>query len=267
MFPRLFPIGTKHKGLKQLDSRSPNSTIFTRTGFHTAIMYHIAKYLDLPSLYNLAGTNRDLRYFCLHDQSYQKRVRDTLHDTWAVPTAAEHRLPFPDGYPAPNASGDWLLYGYYVFKTESMKNRRRIFGLLDQMEKVYLQRAREKGYLDSPHADQMQEYLRAKIDQQLLLHKLDSMNNYPLLIKCMTWLNHALAEDLCEEPYRGRHLGPAVQRVRNEVQGKKTGSKRLLQRYERGIQRVIGVRMQLFMAEKRKYGAPRVFAPVESALG
>ena len=47
----------------------------------------------------------------------------------------------------PTAKGDWLLYGHHVHKTQSMRNRRRIFNIIDQLDFQYKIKAAKTGYI------------------------------------------------------------------------------------------------------------------------
>lgn len=262
MLPRLYPIGGKPGRLDGLDSRTRNSTIFLRSGPHEHIFSSIIKYLELSDLYNLAVICKELRYYCLTDSGYQIAVRGALQQTqWALPVAPEISDKLQDGYPDSSISGDWLLYGTHIHKTNSMRNRSRIFKIIVQMETQYRANATKEGYLNGPNSTQMQNYLRASIEQQLLIHKLNEMYDYELFIKCMKILNGAYREDLNCSKFTGSQIPVAVESVKREMRGKKMLVRRPLGRWLKGLDGAVRERMSLFMIEKNKNAQMRVFTP------
>jgi len=264
MFPRLHPVGAKQGRLDGLDDRTHHAIVFLRTGAHEHIFPTITKYLDISDLYNLAATCKELRYHALTDISYQLSVREALRrKQWTMPVPAEIPAKCPDGYPAPTAIGDWLLYGTHINKTNSMRNRRRIFDLIGQMERQYTSKAKSEGYLNGPHAAQMQKYLRSSIEQQLLIHKLNTMYDYDLFIKCMRIFNQAYKEDLKKRLFTGTKMPIAVENVKQEMKGRKPLPMRNPGRAAKDINSVVKERMKLFMIEKTKFAQKRVFVPVQ----
>ena len=84
-----------------------------------------------------------------------------------------------------------------------MRNRRRIFNIIDQLDFLYKIKAVNAGYISGPHAEQKQLYLRTLVDQQLLLRKLNEMYDFELFVKALTALNKAYVEDLRTERVYG----------------------------------------------------------------
>jgi hypothetical protein len=267
MFPRLHSIGGKPGRLDGLGTRTHNSTIFLRTGGYEHIFPSITQYLDLSSLYNLAAACKELRYYSLTEPTYQLTVRNAIRETqWAMPVASEIPDKVPDGYPDPNTTGDWLLYGTHIHKTNSMRNRRRIFNLMSQMESQYITKATDEGYLNGPNSKQMQNYLRASLEQQLLIRKLNGMFDYDLFVKCMKIFNQAYKEDLKSPRFTGTQMPIAVENVKKEMRGKKALAMRQPGRAAKEMNYVIKERMKSFMVEKHKCGGERTFVPVREGL-
>ena len=223
------------------------------------VFLNIASHLALSDLYNLAALSKELRHRCLTTSSYQNIVRARLSTIWATPVPSEYPTVISEGYPHLNASGDWLLYGYHVHKTDSMRNRRRIFDLTAQIESQYHRKAAELGYTSGPTAEKKQLYLRAIVDQQLLLRKLNEMYDFDLFIKSLTELNKAYAADLTKQKFAGNKLPRAVERVRRMMEGKAGREKRHPGRaLEQRMLAKINERMQLIMLEKERYSQRRV---------
>src|SRR5271170_8069737 len=111
------------------------------------IFLNIADRLPIHDLYTISILNKDIRRRTLTTDAYQTLVRDRLKSfVWALPLESEIPEKAPDGYPLPTLTGDWLLYGYHIHKTNSLRNRRRIFNILAQMECRYLDNANDAGY-------------------------------------------------------------------------------------------------------------------------
>jgi hypothetical protein len=228
------------------------------------IFINIASYLSLSDLYNLSALSKAIRYRCLTTTSFQYLVRNRLFETWAVPISREYAFASRslDEFPHPNARGDWLHYGYQVFKTDSMRNRRRIFNIITQIKSQYFVKAVEEGYLAGPHAEQKQMYLRAIVDQQLLLGKLNEMYDFELFIKALTVFNKAYEKDLTKQKFRGSKLPQAVEIVKALMEGKPSNSKsRPSQAVERRMMAKIDERMKLLLIEKQMYRRPRRAEP------
>jgi len=262
MFPRLHAIGKKEGRLDGLETRSSQEIIFFKSGAHEHIFPLMASYLDTSSLYNLASTCKQLRHYCLTDETYQNFVRNTLISSWAIPTVPELPSKIPDGYPSPQATGDWLLYGTHVHKTNSMRNRRRIFHILDQMEHQYVLNATEAGYLQGPNSEKMQQYLRASIEQQLLIGELNQMYDYSLFIKCMKIFNQAYKEDLKHPLFTGSEMPLAVHAVKKAMAGSHVLAIRDPGRLGKEVTGAMKERMRLFMIEKTKYAQKRKFVKI-----
>ena len=160
------------------------------------VFLNIATHLSISDLFNISILNKTLRYRCITTSSYQNLVRDQLKGTFALPVPAEILPHYPSGFPFPTASGDWLLYGYHVHKTSSMRNRRRIFNLISQLKSRYLIKAEAEGYLSGPQSEQKQKYLRTIVDQQLLLRRLNGTYHFELMVKVLGELNKAVSADL-----------------------------------------------------------------------
>jgi hypothetical protein len=223
------------------------------------VFLNIASHLGLSDLYTLATLSKGLRHRCLATPSYQNIVRARLFTIWATPVPSEYPAVISEGYPHPSAIGDWLLYGYHVHKTESMRNRHRIFDLTAQIEAQYHRKATELGYASGPTAEKKQTYLRAIVDQQLLLRKLNEMYDFDLFIKSLTELNKAYAADLTKTKFTGNKLPRAVEKVRGMMEGKAGREKRHPERaLEQRMLAQINERMQLVMLEKERYSQRRV---------
>jgi hypothetical protein len=178
------------------------------------VFLNIAGQLQLDGLYALSALNKDFRNRALRNVSYQNLVRKKLFETWAVPLETEYPLKIPDEYPHPLACGDWLRYGWDVFRTPSMCNRRRIFTLIRQLEWQYRFKAKEACYLEVPNSHAMQSYFRALVDQQLLIHRLNEITDFDLFLQVMDLFNEAFSKDLRKPKFRGNELPAAVQATR-----------------------------------------------------
>jgi hypothetical protein len=64
----------------------------------------------------------------------------------------------------PTLMGDWLLYGYHIHKTALLRNRRRIFNILAQIECRYLDNANNVSYLGGPLFMLMKMNLHAQVE-------------------------------------------------------------------------------------------------------
>jgi hypothetical protein len=169
------------------------------------IFLNIANRLPLPDLYTISILNKDIRRRTLTSEPYQTLVRDRLKSfAWALPLESEIPEKAPDGYPVPTLTGDWLLYGYHIHKTNSLRNRRRIFNLLAQMECRYLDNANDAGYLGGPFSDIMRINLHAQVEQQLILATVVKMQDWDLLDQILTMLNEAHETDLL---WYGKFMG------------------------------------------------------------
>src|SRR5438552_1112992 len=193
MFPRLHAT-IKPKRLETCKNATPSEDFLSSSP--DPVFLIVASQLPISDLYTIAALSKHLRHRCLTTISYHNIVRERLFKTWATPLPSEYPVNIPEGYAHPSATGDWLLYGQHVYKTHSMRNRRRILNIIDQLKQKYNQKGMEDGYLAGPHAEQKQRYLRAIIDQQLLFRKLNEMYDFNMLINALTVLNKAYAEDL-----------------------------------------------------------------------
>jgi hypothetical protein len=226
------------------------------------VFLNIAEYLPIADLYTISSLNKTIRYRALTTTSFQTIIRRKLLGAWAVPIQSEYPNPIPQGYAHSRAEGDWLLYGTHVFKTQSMRNRRRIFNLVNQLKSQYTKKATEAGYLDGPNSSSMKSYFATLIDQQLLIHRLNELCNYDLFVKVMEILNKAVSEDLRGPKFRGTKLPIAVDLAMGMMQGKLPVQRRnpavpMMRR----ISDKIDERMKLFFLEKKVYENPRTGAP------
>ena len=223
----------------------------------------IAKHLDICDLYNIASLNKFIRYRCLTTQSFQNIVRAHLFKTWAAPTPPEDVTHAPDAYPEifphPTARGDWLLYGQRVFQSDSMRNRRRIFKIIEQLQRQYVHNATQSGYLSGTYAEQKQAYVRAIVEQQLLLKDLQ-LYDFNVFMQALTILNKACEADLRRPKFRGNKLPQAVEKVKGLIVGNSVRSShrsRLDRHIEQRIMSKITERMGLVMEEKKRDRRPR----------
>ena len=256
MFPRLWTT-IKPSRLELYANRNPSKDILSK--FPDLVFLKIASYLPLSDLYNISILSKQQRYRCLTTQSYQNLVRTHLFNTWATPIPSEYPAKIQDGFPRQQATGDWLLYGHHVYKTASMRNRRRIFNLIDQLESLYLLKGTQEGYLSGPNSEQQQIYLRAMVDQQLLLRKLNHMYNFDLFVKAATELNNAYAQDLMKPRLMGTKLPPAVEKVKKMMAGKVAlGERRPGRGMEKKIQEKINERLKFNSIENEVWRRTRV---------
>jgi hypothetical protein len=256
MFPRLYTI-IKPSRLELCGNPSPSNDILSK--LPDLIFLKIASYLPLSDLYNISTLSKQQRRRCLTTQSYQNLVRTHLFNTWATPIPSEYPAKIQDGFPHQNATGDWLLYGYHVYKTSSMRNRRRIFNLIDQLESQYLLKGAQEGYLSGPNSEQQQIYLRAMIDQQLLLRKLNQMYDFELFVKAATELNNAYAQDLMKPRLMGTKLPSAVEKVKKMMVGKVAlGERRPGRGMEKRITEKINERLKFNTIENQVWRRTRV---------
>jgi len=218
------------------------------------VFLNIASHLPISALFNLSLLNKTLRHRCLTTSSFQNIVRDQLKGTFAFPVPAEIQPHHPSGFPFPTASGDWLLYGYHVHKTQSMRNRRRIFNLISQLKSLYPIKATAEGYLSGPQSEQKRNYLRTVVDQQLLLRRLNGMYDFELFVKVLGELNKAVSQDLMKAKFTGTKLPKAMEKVRGMVEGNKGGGKQPpTQAMDMKIMAKIDERMVLVKLEKERY--------------
>ena len=203
--------------------------------------------------------SKTLRHRCLATRSYQNIVRKRLLKTWATPVPSEYPSKLQEGYAHSKATGDWLLYGHHVHKTQSMRNRHRIFNLIDQLVSMYKVKAISEEYTSGPHAEQKQLYLRTIIDQQLILRKLNEMYDFELFVKALTTLNKAYVEDLRTDKFMGTKLGPAVEKVKQIMRRKVALPARSPPRAIEGrlVER-INERMKFNFLENKKYTRSRI---------
>jgi hypothetical protein len=180
------------------------------------IFLNIANLLPSNDLYTISILNKDFRRRTLTSESYQTLVRDRLKSfAWALPLESEIPEKAPDGYPMPTLTGDWLLYGYHIHKTNSIRNCRRIFNILAQMECRYLDNANHVGYLGGPFSEIMRVNLQAQVEQQLILANVVEMQDWDLLDHILTILNEAQENDLFwYGKFRGKGLPVAVATAR-----------------------------------------------------
>jgi hypothetical protein len=178
------------------------------------VFLNIAEQLQLDGLYALSALNKDFCNQALRNVSYQNLVHKKLFETWAVPVETEYPLKISYEYPHLLACRNWLLYGWDIFRTPSMRNRRRIFTLIRQLEWQYRFKAKEACYLEGPNSHAMQLYFRALVDQQLLIHRLNKITDFNLFLQVMGLLNEAFSKDLRKPKFRGNELPAAVPVVR-----------------------------------------------------
>ena len=135
-----------------------------------------------------------------------------------------------------------------------MRNRRRIFNLIAQLESLYPVKATVKGYLSGPQSEQKRGYLRTIVDQQLVLRRLNGMYDFELLVKVLGELNKAVSQDLMKAKFTGTKLAKAMEKVKGMVEGKKGGVKQgPTQAMEKKIMAKIDERMVLVKLEKERY--------------
>ena len=256
MFPRLH-TKVKAERLEMCANPTPSNDILSNSP--DLVFLNIASHLPLSDLYTVAVLSKTLRHRCLTSRSYQNVVRKRLLKTWATPIPSEYPSKMQEGYAHSKATGDWLLYGHHVHKTQSMRNRRRIFNLIDQLDSLYKVKAINEEYALGPHAEQKQLYLRTIIDQQLLLRKLNEMYDFELFVKALTMLNKAYARDLKTERFMGTKLGPAVEKVKQMMRGKVALPARPPPRAIEGrlVQR-INERMKFNFLENERYPPSRI---------
>ena len=131
MFPRLHTT-VKPERLEICAHPTLSNDILSKSP--DLVFLKIASHLTLSDLYTVAVLNKHLRHRCLTSYSYQNVVRKRLFKTWATPIPSEYPAKNQEGYAYATAKGDWLLYGHHVHKTQSMRNRRRIFNIIDQLD-------------------------------------------------------------------------------------------------------------------------------------
>lgn len=270
MFPRLH-LTVKPERLDLCNNQHPSNDPLSTSP--DLVFLGISKHLDLPDLYTLSTLNKTLRYRCLTTETFQNQVRNRIQKTWAAPLSSEYPHPLPQGYAHSSASGDWLLYGYHVFKTNSMRNRRRIVKLIQHLKEQYFIKAKEAGYIDGPNSIQMQRWFHANIDQQLLIHKVSEMYNFELFIKIMTTFNRAYTTDLTKQKFMGKKIPEAVEFVKELVRGKQSfGKRRPGREMEARMMDKIHERQKLCFEEKNKFAQPRrgepprIYAPEGMSL-
>jgi hypothetical protein len=256
LFPRLHET-VKPQRLELCDNSTPSNDILSNCP--DLVFLDIAKYLPLSDLYSISILNKNIRRRCLTNKSFQNFIRAHLFNTWATPIPSEYPTKLHPGYPYHTATGDWLLYGYHVYKTASMHNRRRIFNLINQLESQYLFKGKEQGYLSGPYSEQQQNYLRAIIDQQLLLRKLNEMYDFELFIKCITVLNDAYSQDLRKPRLMGTQLPSAVGKVKKLMVGKVAlGERRPGRIMERRLAEKVNERLKFNLTENRVWRRARL---------
>jgi hypothetical protein len=246
------------------------------------VFLNIAEYLSLNDLYNLSALNKSLRYRTLTTMSFQNIVRNRLARTWALPVEGEYTDAHTAGYPYANATGDWLLYGYHVFNTPSMRNRRRIFNIVAQLKAQYLRKASEAGYLDGPESEAMHAYFAMSIDEQLLIHRLNELYDFDLFIQVMDLLNppyfwhvRSISPKYLDMPEQPRHaayeiaksmmVGKTARTPRftypMDDRGKVVKRLRIPPGIEEQVLLKINQRLKLIVLEKNKYLNSRRGAP------
>jgi hypothetical protein len=223
------------------------------------VFLNIASRLTLADLYNMSALNKTIRHRTLTNVTFQSIVRyELLATNWPLPIPTEYPTPIPEGYAHPRATGDWLLYGYHIFKTQSMRNRRRIFNIIAQLDRQYHKKATETGYLSGPKSESMKSYFEILIDQQLLLHQLNLLYDYNLFSKVVALLNEAIKRDLIEPKFQGIHLPVAYETAKRMVEGKSPIPEvRPTGRLEDRMHEVIAQRTVLVFEDKRIYSQPR----------
>jgi len=251
--PDLFPRLHKEVKPERLAlCNNPKASTDWITNSPDLVFLGVSSHLSLPDLYNVAALSKQLRRRCLTTASFQLIVRDQISQTWAAPMTSEYPSPMPEGFPHGKANGDWFLYGHHVFKTNSMRNRRRILNIISQLQIQYIATATEAGYLEGPHSGQMRANLRAMVELQLLLRKVSQMYDYQLFLKVLDMFNDAWARDLRKPRFKGEDAQKALKEARRLVEGKEVLPRRdpgklVLQRLENSLRENQG----LVMAAKR----------------
>lgn len=256
MFPRLHTT-VKPERLEICAHPVPSNNILSKSP--DLVFLKIASHLSLPDLYTISALSKHLRHRCLTSQSYQNIVRERLFKTWATPIPSEYPAKSQEGYAYPTAKGDWLMYGHHAHKTQSMRNRRRIFNIINQLDSLYKIKAVKAGYFSGPHAEQKQLYIRTIVDQQLILRKLNEMYDFELFVKALTALNKAYVEDLRTDQFMGTKLPAAVEKVRRFMVGKIALPRRRPPRAIEGrLMERINERLTFVLMEKEKNPCRRI---------
>ena len=257
MFPRLLTT-VKPTRLELCASATPSKDILSRCP--DVVFLNISSHVPLPDLYTISILSKTIRHRCLTMASFQNIVRQRLFKTWATPIQSEYLPQIKSGYPHHTSTGDWLLYGYHVYKTASMRNcRRRILDLINQQETQFHLKAIEQGYSSGPNSEHQQTYLRAIIDQQLILRKLNEMYDFELFVKAATILNNAYREDLTQPRLMGTKLPGAVKKVKKLMVGKVALKERRPGRtMNQKIVEIINERFKFNVIENQVWSRPRV---------
>ena len=143
-----------------------------------------------------------------------------------------------------------------------MRNRRRIFDIIRQMEAQYIVKATEAGYLSGPNSQQMKSYLQAQIEEKLLMRELSALRDFELFVRGMAMLNKAYSIDLNKPKFMGKKLPLAVADVKSLMRERIAGQEIQPNLFwERNMMAKINERMQLFMKEKKTYSSARRINP------
>ncbi|KAJ6594433.1 hypothetical protein B0H19DRAFT_1247105 [Mycena capillaripes] len=140
------------------------------------LILHLLRYLSVKSYVALVSTCRFLRYHAF--TTFQSHARClVLQLPWALPTRSELEE-IKEKYRAEMAGtdeelrgGDWFLYLHRIHGTKSMRVRRWIWALCEEIRRVWMAKLPRSAYADlgdsvkSPARIQLEEKVKAKLDQ------------------------------------------------------------------------------------------------------
>jgi hypothetical protein len=173
MFPRFFNEVTQ----KRLESiGEPAETKDILTTIPTDILFKLLPHLDIPAFLSLTSTCRTLRKLALVE--FQSHVRKlVLSIPWSTPLLhafdeSEYRTD-PPGMVNPEtspATGDWLLYLSHIHRTNSMRERRRIWNIYVEIKEQY-----DRLKPECPYSKNPAEQTRTRNRCRMVLAVLDEM--------------------------------------------------------------------------------------------
>ncbi|KAJ7680825.1 hypothetical protein DFH06DRAFT_1164295 [Mycena polygramma] len=148
------------------------------------LILHLLPYLSLKSYIALVSTCRFLRYHAL--TTFQSHARFlVLQLPWALPTRCELR-DIKKKFSAEMASrddemrgGDWYLYLHRIHGTKSMRVRRWIWALCEEIRRVWMLKLPGSAWADlgvgvkSAARVRMESEVRAKIDQVDVMRRMN----------------------------------------------------------------------------------------------
>ncbi|KZS92701.1 hypothetical protein SISNIDRAFT_455297 [Sistotremastrum niveocremeum HHB9708] len=146
--PNMFPsFSSKVTSTRLASVAEPEETSDVFTSLPFDIIHKIVGLLDMRTFVSATSTCRTMRRYAIGD--FQPLARKhVLAIPWAIPLLNSD----PEEYTTPNQiphatksphDADWLLYLSYIHRTDSMRERRRIWAICEEFKRCYARERRK----------------------------------------------------------------------------------------------------------------------------